>query len=530
MTINFQIVNKCLKMSGYAYFLQWRKTIETLQRVGMLMDTLTNHLEFNADKIKTIFHYPKNHSLKVRDIYISFLQKEAVIFYVEGAALTKSVESKVIKPLVSDTVRTPHEEDVATFILEQVLTVSTGEKVNKVENLVNELIRGNTVILIEDEYEGIVVETEDFKVRPVSEATNEIVVKGPMEAFNESASTNRSLVRKRLKDPDLMCEMMTVGKREPQEVTLMYIKDIAADDIVRNVKKRVNEIDIDVVLDLTILEHLFENKPYSLLPATMTTERPDRTASFLREGHVVLLMEGSPLALIVPITFWTLFHTAEDQYLRWVSGNYLRIIRLVGLMITLLAPGLYIAVTTFHPEMLPTDLLLAIAASRERIPFPAIWEILLMEVTFEILREAGIRIPTVIGPTIGIVGAIILGQAAVEANIVSPTLVIVVAITGLASFTIPDIGFNIAVRITRFILLLSANFLGFFGLSLCAVILLVYAASYSSFGVPFFSPLAPIYPSSKDLFTRPPVQKQWIRPLNMRPKDKQRMRKPRKGK
>lgn len=198
-------------------------------------------------------------------------------------------------------------------------------------------------------------------------------------------------------------------------------------------------------------------------------------------------------------------------------------------MITLLAPGIYIAVTTFHPEMLPTDLLLAIAASRERIPFPAIWEILLMEVTFEILREAGIRIPTVIGPTIGIVGAIILGQAAVEANIVSPTLVIVVAITGLASFTIPDVGFNIAVRITRFILLLAANFMGFFGLSLCAVILLVYAASFSSFGVPFFSPLAPVYPSSKDLFTRPPVQKQWLRPFNMLPKDKRRMKKSRKG-
>lgn len=489
------------------------------------MDVITKHLQHNVDQIKKIFHYPKNHALKIHEVYISFLNREALILFVEGAASVKEIEERVVKLLVGDTVRTMHEEDVANFLLQEVLTVKSGKKINKISSIVDELIIGNTIIFVEDESDAITVETQGFKERQISEPSTEVVIKGPKEAFNESASTNRSLIRKRLKDPNLMNEMMTVGDREPQQVSIMYIKDVADTDLVKQVKQRINEINVDVVVDLTILEHLIEKRPYSLIPSTLTTERPDRTVSFLREGHIVLLMEGSPLALIVPITFWTLIHTAEEQYLRWASGNFLRLIRFISLIVTLLVPAVYLAVTTFHPEMFPTDLMLAIVASRERIPVPAFWELLFMEITLEILREAGIRIPTAIGPTIGIVGAIILGQAAVEANIVSPILVIVVAITGLASFAIPDIGFNIAVRITRFVFLLAASFMGFLGLSLAFVAFLAYAASYSSFGVPFFAPLAPSVPSSRDLYIRPPVQKQELRPFHLFPKDKQRMKK-----
>ena len=391
------------------------------------MNELTNHLLHNADQLKKTFHYPKNHALKIHSVYVSFIQREAMIFYVEAAADVKVVDEQIVKPLVQDTIRAVDDDNVITFILEEVLPSSRCKKNRKFNELIDELINGNTIILIEDERDAIIVETSGFKERQIS------------EAFNESVATNRSLIRKRIKDPNLMTEMMTVGDREPQQVTIMYIQDVTNPSIIKEVKKRLSEIEIDVVLDLTILEHLIEQRPYSLIPASITTERPDRAVSFIREGHVVLLMEGSPLALIVPITFWGLIHTAEDQYLRWASGNFLRLIRFISLTVTLLVPGVYLAVTTFHPEMFPTDLMLAISASRERIPIPAFWELLFMEITFEILREAGVRIPNTIGPTIGIVGAIILGQAAVEANIVSPILVIVVAITGLASFAIPDV-------------------------------------------------------------------------------------------
>lgn len=490
------------------------------------MNELTKHFQYNADKIKKRFHYPENYSLKVRNIVISSLHKEAIIFYIDSTTDKQLIEMHIVKPLLEDIVRVPHEEDNVTFLIEKVLTTSTANKISTFEEAINGLVNGHTVLFIEDENAAIVVESQKYSTRQITEPMTETVVKGPKESFNESVEANRSLIRKRIKDPDLMCEIVTIGKREPQEISVIYIKDIANDEIVKQVKKQIKDINIDVVLDLTILEHLIESRPYSLIPSTMTTERPDRTCSFLREGHVVLLMEGSPLALIVPITFWMLFHTSEDQYLRWVSGNFIRIIRLIALFITLLVPAMYLAVTTYHPEMLPTDLMLAISAAREQIPFPVFWEVLFMEITLEILREAGIRVPSTIGATIGIVGAIILGQAAVEANIVSPILVIIVAITGLASFTIPDIGFNVAVRIARFIFLIAANAMGFFGLSLCFIAFLVYATSYTSFGVPFFSPLSPAYPSSKDLFVRPPIQKQWLRPLHLQPKDKQRMNNP----
>lgn len=486
--------------------------------------TLTGHLLYNVDKLKNIFHYPQSKALYIRSVYLSFLKREAVVFFVEGAAEIKTIESRILTPFLSEPVQTMDDDDIIDFLIEEILTSSICKKITTFDAAVNELINGNTVIFIEDERAAISVVTDAFKDRQITEPSTEFVIKGPKESFNESMSTNCSLIRKRIKDPNLISELLTVGDREPQQVTVMYIKDVADDGLVKQVKQRVNQIEIDVVIDLTILEHLIEKRPYSLIPSTLTTERPDRTVSFLREGHVVLLMEGSPLALIVPITFWSLIHTAEDQYLRWASGNFTRVIRLIALVITLLVPSVYLAVTTFHPEMFPTDLMLAIAASRERIPIPAFWELLFMEITLEILREAGIRIPTVIGPTIGIVGTIILGQAAVEANIVSPILVIVVSITGLASFAIPDIGFNIAVRITRFIFLISAAAMGFLGLSLAFIVFLAYAASYSSFGVPFFAPLAPSLPSSNDLYMRPPVQKQSLRPFHLFPKDKQRMK------
>lgn len=499
------------------------KTAHLHEKGCNTMNALTEHFEYNVEKIKQRFHYPQNYSLKIRRIVITALDKEVVIFFIESTTDKELIELHIIKPLIDSTIRVPHEENGVTYLIEKVLTASFTKKINTFDDAIYALINGHTVIFVEDESEAVVVDTQKYTSRQITEPLTETVVKGPKESFNESVLDNRSLIRKRIKDPDLMCEIIRVGNREPQEISMLYIKDIANDELVKEVKKRINEINIDTVLDLTVLEHLIESHPYSLIPSTMTTERPDRTCSFLREGHIVLLMDGSPFALVVPVTFWMLFHTSEDQYLRWISGNFIRVIRLLALFITLLVPAGYLAVTSYHPEMLPTDLTLAISAAREQIPMPVFWELLFMEITLEILREAGIRVPSAIGPTIGIVGAIILGQAAVEANVVSPILVIIVSITGLASFTIPDVGFNVAVRIVRFIFLIAANAMGFVGLSLCFIAFLIYATSYTSFGVPFFAPLSPSLPSSKDLYVRPPLQKQWRRPTHLKPKDEQRM-------
>lgn len=220
--------------------------------------------------------------------------------------------------------------------------------------------------------------------------------------------------------------------------------------------------------------------------------------------------------LVAPATFWSFFHTADDMNQRWAYGNFIRIIRLIAFFVALLVPSLYIAATNYHDEMIPMDLLLAISAKRESVPFPAIFEVVMMEIVFEILREAGLRVPTPMGATIGIVGALILGQAAVEANVISSIMVIVIAITGLASFAIPDVSFSFMTRITRFIFLISATVMGIVGLMITLTIVIAYLVSCHSFGVAFLSPLAPYSSSSLDMVTRPPVWKQWIRPSNLR--------------
>jgi spore germination protein KA len=268
-----------------------------------------------------------------------------------------------------------------------------------------------------------------------------------------------------------------------------------------------------------MLEQYLDEHPYSLVPSALNTERPDRACAFLLEGHVILIMDNSPAALVMPITIWSLLHSAEDHYMRWAYSNFMRVIRLLALFVAVMTPSVYIAVATFHEEMIPTDLLLAIAATREQVPFPALLEVLLMEFAFELVREAAVRVPTVIGPTIGIVGALILGQAAVEANIISPILVVIVAMTGISSFTIPEPSLNFAVRITRFILLFAAAFMGFFGIALVIACMLAYLTTYTSYGVPFLSPLTPYYRSSADMILRMPLHKERFRPENLRPRD-----------
>jgi spore germination protein KA len=492
-------------------------------------ENLSADLTGNLNRLQTEFSYPDNSALIIRHLYVQSIERKAVVLYLEGAADTTVIEKQIMVPLQSKSDFQPQQHDKTLVMLEEVLTSTSGSPTNQFKTLIQDVLHGNTIILIEGEDRALSIHTPGFISRSVTEPQVEHVLKGPKEAFIESASVNRSLIRKQLKDSKLVSEIVKVGERALNDITVLYIKDLADPALVARIKERISQIEVDSIPNLEILEQHIEDHPYSLLPTVMLTERPDRACSFLLEGHVVLLMENSPTSLILPITFWSLFHTPEDQYLRWAYGNFIRIIRIMALFVALLTPSLYIAVSTFHEEMLPTDLLLAIGATRERVPFPALIEVLVMEAAFELVREAAIRIPTIIGPTIGIVGALILGQAAVEANLVSPILVIIVAMTGISSYTIPELSFNFAVRILRFVILFAAAFMGFFGIALTFTTFLAYIVSFTSFGVPFVAPLTPHDRSSKDLIIRPPVWKQWLRPFVSNPQDRTRMKKP-KGK
>ncbi|MDS9471682.1 spore germination protein [Sporosarcina pasteurii] len=489
-------------------------------------EPLSDEVMLNLTKLQTIFSYPTNNALQIRNLFLPIYDKSIVVLSIEGTVDVNLIDTTILQPLLRKSDGSLPNIDFVSLLLTTILPTADAKLITTVNEVQQSLVNGSTVILVDNEACAVSIDTVKFENRSVSEPTTETTIIGPKAAFNESAAVNRSLLRKQIRNPNFFCDPVTIGQHSEQEVSVMYIKNIADNGIVEEVIKRLKAIETDAILTLSQVEQYIEERPYSIFPTTLMTERPDRAASFILEGHVVLIMENSPTALIVPTTFWSFIHTVEDQYLRMPYGNFLRTIRLIALFIALLTPALYIAVTTFHTGMIPTDLMLAIAATRERIPFPVIAEIIIMEVAFEILREAGVRVPTTLGPTIGIVGALILGQAAVEANLISPILVVIVAITGLSSFTIPDVSFNISIRMLRFVFLFSAYLFGFFGIAIVGAFLLAYLVSMKSFGVSFFEPLSPHYPSSKDLLARPPIWKQWIRPMSMSPKQKARAPKP----
>lgn len=477
-------------------------------------ENLTGNLQSDLERFKTIFFFPQNKDFVIRTIRLKGFHLDGAILYLSGSSSINALTSNIIKPLMESAPENK-EDNPIDYIVNNIITSKNSQSISKISDITKDIVKGNTIVLLQGFPEALSISTTEFEHRPVEKPVNENVIKGPKEAFVESADTNRSLIRKYLKCESLVSESIEVGEQSKNDIYMMYIKGIADPNLVNAVRKKIKSIKTDFLPNVSILEQFIEERSYSLLSTILYTERPDRAAAFLSEGHIVLITDGSPGCLIVPVTFWAFFHAAEDQYQRWFYGNFIRIIRLLAVVISLLTPGLYIAIVNFHGEMIPSDLAVSIAAAREVLPFPVITEILLMEISFELIREAGVRVPITIGPTIGIVGALILGQAAVEANIVSPVLVIIVAITGLSSFAVPETALSYTIRISRFILLIAGASMGFLGISLVLVMGLAYILSITSFGVPFMSPVAPHYPSSNDNYLRAPTFKQWLRPANI---------------
>jgi spore germination protein KA len=353
----------------------------------------------------------------------------------------------------------------------------------------------------------------------------EQVVRGPQEGFTENIVTNTGLLRRRLRTPDLLFERVVVGRRSRTNVLVAYMLGLTNPALLDEARRRLSGIDIDMLEGSGTLEQLLEDSPRGFFPTIQDTQRPDRAAAALAEGRLVFFVDGSPFALIAPVGFANFLHSPEDYYIKWPFGSILRFIRICGLLATLLLPATYIAIANFHQEMIPSSLLLAIAASRENVPFPAQFEVMMMEIAFEVIREGSLRIPTVLGQTVGIVGALILGQAAVMANIVSPILVIVVATTALGSFTIPNYGLSLPVRFGRFLFIGLAGTFGLYGIAAGLFLVSAQAASLRSFGVPYLAPSGPHQPGSPDVVVRGPAFAMDQRPSLARPMELQRQAK-----
>ncbi len=477
-------------------------------------------IQENLDYIKHKFNVPDNKDLVIREFTIANKYK-AFIAFLEGMADGSTINNSILKAVMENDFKfsneNKNEECLLDFIMSNILQTNQVNKIDNFDELLYEILSGNTVLYVDGCDYYVSSETKGFAKRGVEKPEVEGVVLGSHEAFNETLRTNITLIRKQIRNNNLTTEYIKVGNVNKQLCAIMYIKGLTNPAIINEVKRRIKSIKTDMVIGDGILEQFIEDSPYSLVPTIQTTERPDRAASYILEGKVAILMDGAPFAKIVPTTFFALMQSPEDAFMRWPYGSLLRISRYIAATIALLLPSMYVALTNFHHEMIPTELLIAIAKAKENVPFPTIVEVLLMEFSFELIREAGIRIPGIIGNTLGIIGALILGQAAVQANIVSPVLIIVVAVTGLGNFAIPNYSLALSARLVRFLFIVLGALLGFYGITLGIALMLVLLFNTKSFGVPYFAPISPKTYKSNDLILRQPAWDQEKRPDYVNP-------------
>ncbi|WP_426451370.1 spore germination protein [Paenibacillus sp. S-38] len=387
------------------------------------------------------------------------------------------------------------------FLRQTLLTVSEMREAHTLYEVCEAVLSGDTALLVDGYPQAFIVGTRGWKDRGIPEPQTETVIRGPRDGFNETLRSNTMLIRRRIRDTKLRLEMMKIGRVSRTDVGIMFIEGIAEERVIQEVRRRLGSIDIDAILESGYIEELIQDEALTPFPTMANTERPDVAAAGLLEGRVAIIVDGTPFVLLVPCLFNEFYMSAEDYYERADISTVVRYLRLVCFFISLLGPSAYIAITTFHQEMLPTELLIGLASSREGIPFPAFIEALIMEIIFEILREAGVRMPRMIGQAMSIVGALVLGQAAIQASLVSPAMVIVVSLTAITNFVIPHYSMAISVRMLRFIFMALAAGFGLFGILFGVIFLIQHLCSLSSFGVPYMAPYAPMVPGDiKDSF------------------------------
>lgn len=490
----------------------------------ILKNKISGDIELNKKVLKTTYDIPKNSDIVYREFNISVKDTalKAFLIFIDGMTDRKVISDNILQPLMLLSSLDIKEEikDKGEFIFNRLIPFNQIKTVKDYKEVVSNMNFGGCAIFIEGIEYAYVADTKSWEHRTIGAAKSEAVIRGPQEAFNEQIRANTALLRKILKDKELMVCSTSIGKRSNTPCAVMYIKDIANESLVQEVLKRVKSIKVDYIFDSGELEQLIEDRTFLAAPQILATERPDKVASMLAQGNVAVVLDGSPFVLVMPATITEFLNTPEDANTRYPYVNFMRMIRILGVLVALLLPGLYIAITNYHQEMIPTNLLFAIGAARENVPFPSVIEILIMEFSFELIREAGIRVPGTIGPTIGIVGGLILGQAAVSANLVSPIMIIIVAITALGSFAIPSFSMSFSIRVVRFLYIILGAVAGFLGIGLGLILNSLIMAASKSFGVPFLVPFGPVTNGQySDKLGRKPIWRQEQRPDYLNTKD-----------
>lgn len=484
------------KKKGQYLSKQMNESLDALPKMPLHRD-LTKNIDFLKNAYKDCS------DVVYREISIGS-RIDAVLVYIDGLTNTEEADQHVLMPLLQ---MKPQERGAAPAVedIKKHISVSGLNEIYSLADIFKQISIGNPVLLFEDQTKGISIGLPKWEKRSIKEPDAETVIRGPREGFVETIRVNTSLLRRKIRHPLLKMKQMDLGRYTETQVIIAYIEGLASSTLVDEVTSRLQRIQMDGILESGYIEEMIQDYPFSPFPQILTTERPDVAAACLLEGRVVILVDGTPITLIAPCTFASLLQAPEDYYNHFYIGIFIRWLRYGFFFIALLAPSAYVAILTFHQEMLPTSLLLTIAESREQIPFPALVEAFIMEITFEALREAGVRLPKQVGAAVSIVGALVIGQAATAAGLVSSPMVMVVAITGVASFLMPRYAAGISIRMLRFPIMIFSGMLGLLGVMLGITAIVGHLCTLKSFGVPYFSSIAPLkLKNLKDVLIRAP--------------------------
>ena len=451
------------------------------------MEKIEKNAKKIVQKVKTLY----GNSPDVNSRIINIKGKNVGIIFLESSSQASTVSDFIIK----GTLYTKENKNIFQNIFEALKNNLFNSQlfiINDFNEFPYYLSSGFTIITVDDSDKAIVMETRAQLDRGVTESSSEPILRGSKDSFTESHSKNLGLIRKRIKDPNLWFDELKLGRRTKTRISIAYINGIADPQKFKKIKERLNKIDIDGVLDSgNIRDYLIKQK--SIFPQIHSTERPDVVSQALLEGKIVIFVENCPFTLILPTVFIDYLHTSEDEYQKAENITFTRVLRVIALIITVFTPAIYIAITTYDQNTIPDKLLISLAIQREGVPFPTTFEIILLTAIFEILRESDIRSPNSMSAAMSIVGALVLGQAAVDAGIVSPITVIVVAFTSICSLIFTDIDFMNGIRAWRFIFILAASFLGIIGILSFAIIWLIKLASLENLNTSFLAPFAPFY-------------------------------------
>ena len=480
---------------------------------------LTNNLTKNVKLIKNTFHCSQD--LIVRD-FVSFQNIDSALIFLDGSIDKQFLISGVVKPLQETKLR--KNSNLSQIAMEKIVSFAQVLETESVQEITSNLSNGFCIILFDGSKKAICVGSTKWPIRAVSEPPTSAVINGPREGFVEDITTNVSLIRKRLKSPDVMFEKMEIGKYTKTQIRLCYISGIADDKIVKKIREKLSKIDIDGIVDSSYLTSFLEDRRHSVFRQVGSAEKPDIISAKLLEGRVAILCDGSPIVLTLPFLLLEDFQSSNDYYSTSTSATFLRWLRLFGAIFAIILPGLYVSMMIYHYKLIPIKLLISIANSIEGIPLSPFLEVLFIIFLFEILYEASLRMPRYLGLALSVVGALILGDTAVKAGLISPPAVMIVALTGVMSYTVPNQ--NVQISILRLIFTILGGVLGFYGIIVGSLFLVGYLCGMENYSAPYFAPFAPFVQSDqKDALFKKPVTDFLYRPQSFPNSNKKRLKK-----